>query len=76
MGNFTDYLVARPSFLDGYARLFDFGNTLCEYNYSRNEEEADQIAMWLDWNAVGADIRRAYQEFVAAQESKQYATSQ
>ena len=53
----TFYLYARPSFLEGPARLFDFGNTLFEYNYSMTPEQADYFATLSDWRAVGQDIQ-------------------
>ncbi|MFH1760059.1 MAG: hypothetical protein ABIA63_03060 [bacterium] len=55
----SDFLFARPSFIEGMARLFDFGNTLNIYNNSRTPEEADRWAMRKDFQAVGADIYSA-----------------
>ncbi len=57
MSHFTQFLFARPSFLEGIARLFDFGNTLQEYNCTLTGEQADRLAMKADWYAVGSDIR-------------------
>ena len=59
MGNCSDFLFARPSFLEGIARILDFGNTLNEYNYSQSEEDADENALWMDWAMVGSDLRIA-----------------
>ena len=55
----TCYLFARPSFVEGMARVFDFGNTLNEYNYSRSDEEADLLALRNDWEVIGQDLRMA-----------------
>ncbi len=55
----SDFLYASPSFLEGAARILDFGNTLNEYNTSKSEEEADEIALRMDWAMVGADLRSA-----------------
>lgn len=66
MSSFTSFLFARPSFLEGVARLFDFGNTLQVYNVSHDEIEADYSALAADWHAVGADLMRAVQEFTQA----------
>ncbi|MBI4494715.1 MAG: hypothetical protein HY690_18215 [Chloroflexi bacterium] len=61
----SSFLFARPSFIDGLARLFDFGNTLTVYNTSARPEWADFLALKSDWMAVGNDVRRAEQEFAA-----------
>lgn len=53
------YLFARPSFLEGIARIYDFGNTLNTYNYSNTPEQADYIAMASDWQVVGQELRAA-----------------
>ncbi len=57
MSDYTSFLFARPSFLEGVSRLLDFGNTMNEYNYSRNGDEADRRALRADVLAVGDDIR-------------------
>jgi hypothetical protein len=59
MQSFTDVLFARPSFLEGIARLFDFGGGLNEYNSTSSPEQSDAIAMRADWETIGADMRRA-----------------
>ena len=59
MGKFTDLLFARPSFLEGVARLLDFGGTLNEYNRSDMPEDADLVALRSDWEALGEDYRSA-----------------
>jgi len=57
MNDFTSFLFARPSFVEGMGRVLDFGNTMTEYNVSENAAEADRRAMLADWCAVGDDIR-------------------
>ena len=59
----SDFLYASPSLLEGIARILDFGNTLNEYNSSQSEEEADEIALRMDWAMVGADLRNAMENF-------------
>ena len=54
----SDFLYAKPSFLEGVARLVDFGGILNVYNFSRTGDEADARAMWMDWAVVGQDMRR------------------
>lgn len=63
---YTTFLYARPSFLEGIARILDFGNTLQVYNASGNELEADAVALALDWYAIGEDMKRAVQEITQA----------
>lgn len=55
----SEFLFARPSFLQGVATLFDLGGNLIEYNHSLDERQADERALAADWNAVGKDIRNA-----------------
>ena len=58
----SDYLVARPSFLEGIARIMDFGGTLNQYNISPTPAEADCTAIRADWEAVGRDLRKAIEQ--------------
>lgn len=57
MHNFTDLLYARPSFLEGVARLFDLTGALNEYNAVPTGEEADRQALHFDWYAIGQDAK-------------------
>lgn len=59
MSNYSDFLYARPSFAEGIARILDFGNTLSEYNYSLTPDQADTVALRMDWHTVGNDLRNA-----------------
>lgn len=58
MKNRSDFMFARPSFLEGMARIFDFGGTLNEYNYDQysTDAEADAAAIASDWDAIGQDM--------------------
>ncbi len=67
MGKEIYCLYYRPTFFEGVARLFDFGNWLDRYNYSRSEEEADLRSIEADWQHTGEDIRRAIERFAAEQ---------
>ena len=60
-------IYARPSFLRGVARLFDFGGTLNTYYYLQEEDpnEADARAIASDWEAVGKDIADAIEKYGA-----------
>lgn len=62
-------LYERPSFLEGIARLFDFGGWLNQYHYSSSNEEADSRAIESDWRFVGEDLREAIRQYIK-QETK------
>lgn len=59
MGEFSTFLFARPSSMEGMARVFDLGGTLQEYNVSASPEQADELAQEMDIRAVNADFRAA-----------------
>lgn len=63
----SDFLFAQPSYLSGVARIFDFGGALNEYNDLPTGEEADALALALDWAVVGDDIRAAMDAFTRDQ---------
>ena len=56
---YSDFLYARPSFLEGMARVMDIGGALNEYNTLLSGEDADFVALWMDWSAVGQDMHDA-----------------
>jgi hypothetical protein len=58
---YTDLLYARPSFLEGAVRLFDFAGALNVYNESLTGDEADFRALRADWYAVGQDVYEVLQ---------------
>jgi len=62
MGRYTYFLFAQPSFLEGAARILDFGDTLTEYNVSVTPQQADYYALLSDWRAVGDAITSAAKE--------------
>lgn len=66
----TDFLYARPSFLEGLARIMDLGNTLNEYNTSPTGKEADYIAISNDWAMVGQDMHNAIADFESEEVDK------
>jgi hypothetical protein len=59
----TGRLFTCPSFLTGFARVFDLAATFDRYNEDLTPEEADSLALWSDWAAVGDDLRVALSEF-------------
>lgn len=66
----TDFLYARPSILEGIGRNMDFFGSLNRYNYSRDEEEADKIALASDLLIIYNDLYKAYCDTVCQTESK------
>jgi hypothetical protein len=59
MGEYSDLLYARPSFIEGIARIVDLGGTLNEYNRSPTPDEADFDALEADWRMLGQDLEQA-----------------
>lgn len=59
----SGYLFAQPSFLRGAARILDLGATMDWYNESRSPEEADALAIYIDWLAVGDDLNIAMHSY-------------
>ncbi len=57
MGNRTFFSFARPSAIEGAARLFDFAGSLDKYNTMRSGADADEQSLYADWAAVGDDLR-------------------
>ncbi|MCB1175828.1 MAG: hypothetical protein KDK34_04070 [Leptospiraceae bacterium] len=55
----TYSLIPESGFLDGVGRVFDIMGTLPHYNFSDTEEEADNLAIYSDWAAIGQDFRNA-----------------
>jgi hypothetical protein len=58
----SDFLFARPSFVEGFARMMDLSGSLNTYNLSATGEEADARASFRDWRAIGRDVRAALEE--------------
>jgi hypothetical protein len=53
---YTMFLYARPSVIEGAARVVDIGGTLNQYNASLTPEQADRLAFAADLAAVRQDI--------------------
>ena len=62
---YSDFLFARPSFTEGMARIFDFGNTLFEYNRSPTPQAADYNALLADYMQIGLDFHNVLDLFGA-----------
>lgn len=61
-------LYARPTFLEGMARVLDLSGSLTVYNFSETPEEADIRALRSDWEAIGKDLQRAIENEQEASE--------
>ena len=59
MGDLSSFLFAKPSVVEGAARIFDFAGALNQYNSTLTERGADLRALQADWQAVGGDIQEA-----------------
>ncbi|MBI3941217.1 MAG: hypothetical protein HY315_10315 [Acidobacteria bacterium] len=64
----TDFLFTEPSFSTGVARVIDFWGLITEYNRSLTPEQADALAIYLDWRMTGQDLRDAINQFKAENE--------
>lgn len=77
----TDDLYARPSFVEGVARIMDFGNTLGVYHASgapgdaAPESDPDAAALRADWAAIGEDFRHAVTQFTTEESDRMASAS-
>jgi hypothetical protein len=58
----SDFLFARPSLIEGVARMVDLSNSLNDYNYARTGAQADAHAIYEDWKAIGHDVHVALEQ--------------
>lgn len=59
MTEHTMFLFARPSLLEGIARIVDIGGTLNAYNTALTGSQADGLAMQTDVAALREDLAAA-----------------
>jgi len=64
------FLFGSFGFFEGMGRVLDLGGTMAVYNESPTTEEADNHALYSDWQAVGNDIRNAINSYVEDQETE------
>jgi hypothetical protein len=55
----TLHRFAKPSFIEGMARVLDLGSTMRIYNESPSPNQADIDAIRHDWQVVGEDIENS-----------------
>lgn len=53
------YLFAKPTAIDGVARIFDLAGSMQMYNSNKTGAEADAREIYSDWKNVGLDILKA-----------------
>lgn len=59
----SDFLIGKPSFLSGMSRTLDLRGVFDDYNYSLTPEQADQIALFLDWYITSQDMQSALKAY-------------
>ena len=64
------YLYSPPSYLSGFARLLDFGNTYDHYNRAITANQADTVGILWDWAAVASDMWKGVAIFEAKYSSE------
>ena len=62
--NQTDFLFARPTFLEGVGSTMDLFGVFPEYNKSETPEIADFWAIYNDFRVIGQDIEHAINNFL------------
>ncbi len=70
MSELFGFLYARPSAVEGAARLVDWGGTLNEYNRSLTPQMADELALFADWWTVGEDVGIAVNEYAQGEHAE------
>ena len=72
MTEYSTLLFASPSFVEGVARLVDFGGTLNVYNTSESGNEADFRALSSDVAAVAQDFTVQIERVTREQTQSQF----
>jgi hypothetical protein len=61
------FLFGSFGFLEGMGRVLDIGGTMVVYNESPTPEEADILALYSDWQAVGDDLKASMKLYAQTQ---------
>lgn len=67
MSNKTIFLFYNPGLLNGVARLYDFTGSFDSYNESATPKQADAVALYADWAAVGDELVIAMNKLAAGE---------
>lgn len=57
----SDFLFSAPSVIEGIGRIFDFSGSMQVYNECFTPQQADTLAIFNDFKAIGLDINRSAQ---------------
>jgi hypothetical protein len=55
----SDFLFSAPSVIEGIGRIFDFSGSMQVYNECLTPQQADSLALYNDFKAIGIDIQNA-----------------
>lgn len=55
----SDFLFSTPSVIEGIGRIFDFSGSMQVYNECLTQQQADSLALFNDFKAIGKDIQNA-----------------
>ena len=59
----TNFLLGRNNFWIGLGGVLNLSGNYFDYNYSKSDREADNKALFSDWQNVGDDIENATNKF-------------
>jgi hypothetical protein len=68
----STFLFALPSGVEGAARIMDLTGTFDDYNRVGTPEQCDAFMLWLDWLAVGEDLKVAIRTVLSEQTSESH----
>ncbi|MEA5458347.1 hypothetical protein VB796_04825 [Arcicella sp. LKC2W] len=59
----TDFLLGKNNFWVGLGSVLNLQGVFFDYSYSKSDAEADNRALFSDWQNVGEDIEKATNKF-------------
>ncbi len=57
--DFTDFLFSKTGFTIGLGSVYNIPGNFYDFNYSKNETEADNKAIRMDWSMIASDLSQA-----------------
>ena len=66
----TFYMFAKPSLISGAARVLDLFAMFDDFNISEDPDQADAIAIYLDFRSFGLDLMAASQSVMGEHEQE------
>ncbi len=64
IGYNTDFLFNKNNFWVGFGSILNLQGAYFDYNFSKSDIEADNKALFSDWQNVGDDIEKATNKFM------------